>query len=470
MPTSLSRPMSREDAPSPSLDRRTDALDALALAGRDQPSARSDSLVVVNTTVSIRTACEVQVEVVRSRPPVRVRKPIASRLNALPLRQTPKRSMTRLIPLMADEGTAGQAGSPFAAEGFMEGLRLAGYLQPIDTSRKTIKGRFNHGLQKEEFKNNLDVFLDTQQLKARGEYMIRFKGTSADAHSPYVHLFVTSLPSSTSTFKGCPDSSSGADASLTTWTNIPTTTPAVSEWAAKARKFWPVRVQLEGPTKVDVVPTDTEATTGSRLRRRVRRDTFQREVDLDAVIRLREEAQAIELRDNTERNALRASVGDAAALTVDTSGRSSGRRKSAGDSSNGGGAAPKDDEPGPAPTTPTSPSVLDAVKILGESIAHDPRVQSLAETVSRSATGLREWFAARALPAPFEAEVEVAEEERERRKKEKREKKKREEDDQRRAEELLKLEEQELLCEREGRQKRREERRKRRAAEGGKRH
>ncbi|BGP46167.1 hypothetical protein JCM10450v2_002007 [Rhodotorula kratochvilovae] len=457
---SLSRPVFREDVASPSLDRgRTDGLDALALAGRDGPRSGSNSLALdgarLSVTTSMRVACEVQIEAVRSRPFVRLRK--TPSWLAPPARPTPKRSMTRLVPLTADDGAVTAEGKgPFEAEAFVRGLRMAGYLQPIDTSRKTIKGRFSHGLQKEEFKDNLDVFLEMQELKARGEYMVRFKGTAADAHSPYVHLFVTSLPASTSTVKAFPDSTTNADASLTTWTHIPTTAPAVSEWAAKARKFWPVRVQLEGPTAVDVVPVEADAAVADpRSRRRVRRDTFQREVDLDAEVKQREEAQAIELRDNTERNALRAS--EAAALTLDTSGRSSSRRKKAAASDD---APAQDSEPGPA--TPTSPSVLDAVKLLGESIAHDPRVQSLTETVTRSASGLREWFASRSLPAPFEAEVGDAEEERERRKKEKRRRKR---EEQRRAEEMLALEEEEMLREKEARRQRREERRRRRAAE-----
>lgn len=210
---------------------------------------------------------------------------------------------------------------------------------------------------------------------------------------------------------------------------------------------------------------DGDPAADPRLRRRVRRDTFQCDADLDAELKQREEKQAIELRDNTERNALR--LAESPALALDTSSLARRAKGSAAGDADAATPTKQQRDAQPSPSTPTGPSVLAAVKLLGESIVQDPRVQSLTETVSRGATGLREWFAARSLPAPFEAEIEDEEADRERRKRDK-ERRRRKREKRRRVEEGAQRggvdEEGELLREKEERRKRREERHRRRAA------
>lgn len=62
--------------------------------------------------------------------------------------------MTRMVPLSLDGADEGEK-NPFEEEAYVEGLRKAGYLEPLDVSRKAIKARFTHGLQKEEVRSEL---------------------------------------------------------------------------------------------------------------------------------------------------------------------------------------------------------------------------------------------------------------------------------------------------------------------------
>lgn len=100
-------------------------------------------------SVDLSVGCQVEILEVRTR--VRVRKATSSNCCRLapPARRAPKRSMTRMVPLGVD-GTVEEEKNPFDDGVYLEGLRMAGYLEPLDVSRKTIKSRFTHGLQKEE--------------------------------------------------------------------------------------------------------------------------------------------------------------------------------------------------------------------------------------------------------------------------------------------------------------------------------
>ena len=113
-------------------------------------------------------------------------------------RTNSKRSETRLVPLNTDlQINTNPLEHPF----FLRGLQSAGYLQPLDISRKTIQRRFMHALKKEEasrhidslscttekltsnlqFQANLEAFLEQHELKARGQFMVRFRGPATGA-------------------------------------------------------------------------------------------------------------------------------------------------------------------------------------------------------------------------------------------------------------------------------------------------
>ncbi|GAA5872492.1 hypothetical protein JCM3774_006837 [Rhodotorula dairenensis] len=321
-------------------------------------------------------------------------------------RSTPKRSQTRLVPLLTD---ANVNTNPLEAPRFLEGLKSAGYLQPLDVSRKAIKSRFMHGLKKEDFQANLEAFLEEHQLKARGEFMVRFRGSATEAHSPFVHLFATALPlTSANSCKVLPKGATSSSA--TTWTPLADTSEAgSSNWACKARRFWPVRVCLEGPEAATLLPAAATPSTDGRPARRKRRDTFQHEVDLDAEIREREKQEAFELLKNTDANAV--PLGGAASLQIRTTKLEAPATVSE--------EVSKNSEQAQSPSTPT---ILESVRQLGQSVAANwgPAVQQLPGAVNKSIHELRDWFAQRQLPSPFEAEVEAEEEARERRRREKR--------------------------------------------------
>ncbi|BGP22936.1 hypothetical protein JCM10295v2_001827 [Rhodotorula toruloides] len=400
--------------------------------------------------VELKAGCQIQVLKVRTI--VRVRRAISTSRLAPPARRVPKRSVTRLVPLRVDVG--GEEKNPFEEEAYVEGLRQAGYLEPLDVSRKAIKARFTRGLQKEEFKANLEAFLAQEELKALGDYMVRFKGTATQSWTPYVSLFTTSLPTSTSPRNVFPDSDTN---SLSTWTPLPASTEnsRTSEWACKARKFWPVRVVCEGPADTDIVP-DTAPEIPPPERRRRRRDTFQEEIDLDAELRERERAEAMELKTNTDLNSLTNS--QLVKLKVDT------------DVHNSKSRSEKDDAPRSVDSQLSTPTILASLQQLGYSVVATvtPAVQSLPGRIS----DIKEWFAHRQLPAPFSEDMEREEEELERRKKEKRRRRREKERRNREEEERAAAtgEEQaaeDLEREHEERRKRREERRRRQAEEEG---
>ncbi|GAA5978065.1 hypothetical protein JCM10908_004215 [Rhodotorula pacifica] len=371
----------------------------------------------VQASLSITEACQVQVLPVRPRLAWRRRlnRSATSSLLVPSGRPTPKRSQTRLVPLSAEQE---DGANPLEDPRFLQGLRSAGYLEPLDVSRKATKSRFMHGLKKEEFQANLDTFLEDQQLKARGEYMIRFRGTATETHSPFVHIFTTALPTSGESCKVFPETTTSSN--VTTWTALaPANGAGSAEWACKARKFWPVRVCLEAPEASAVVPAGGGgfAAFDGRAARRKRRDTFQREVDLDDEIREREKQEALELLKNTDANSV--SLGGSSSLKIRTTKLET--------NSSSGQAVPNGDEP----QSPSTPTILESVKQLGQSVAASvgPAVQQLPGAVNKSIGELREWFAQRQLPSPFEEEVEAEEERRHREKRRRRKERRRREEE-----------------------------------------
>ncbi|GAA5890397.1 hypothetical protein JCM6882_008823 [Rhodosporidiobolus microsporus] len=386
------------------------ALDALALAGHDGPPpsrSRSNSLIggdqaafgigaSMHVELTMAQACEVQIGA--SRPVIKVRKtaplssPSASRFTGG--RPIPKRAMTRMVPEEPRDGNR----NPLEEPGFAEGLRKAGYLSPIDTSRKAIKGRFVHGLEKEEFKAHLDVFLENKSLKPRGEYMVRFQGPAADVHSPFVHLFLTALPTDTSTSQLYADDAKKPDIS-TTWTHLPQESLDESHWACKAKRFWPVRVILEGPKATDIVPGTAPAEDDRRSRRRKRRDTFQREIDLDEVAKKQEAEEEKALKDNTHLNSLR--PGEPPNLKLDTSSKKSSKKS----------RQPVEEEQEQV-GSPSTPTILASAKQLGQSI-----VATVQPAVQHGIADLRNWWQQGQTAQADEPEyLEEDEEERQRRK------------------------------------------------------
>ncbi|GAA6001050.1 hypothetical protein JCM10207_007389 [Rhodosporidiobolus poonsookiae] len=382
--SSLSRAGFRDlDDPSAFEAREENALDALALAGQDGPPpsrSRSNSLVgpeppsaALQVTQTLKQACEVQV--LPNRPFVKARKTTSSstsvHLSASSSagRPTPKRAMTRMVPLEAvDEAE----GNPFEKKDFQVGLKKAGYTAPIDTSRKTIKGRFVHGLGKQDFKAHLASFLEQKGLKPRGEYMVRFQGPTTESHSPFVHLSVMSAPYDTSTVQIYAETDDAKKPELpTTWTYLPDSPSGESHWACKAKRFWPVRVCLQLPTEVDAVPA-AEGDEPHRPRRK-RRDTFQREIDIEVELKKREEEEARELKDNTRVNSLRLS--ETASLKINTS-----AKKDAGSSS-------KDREHDDA-QSPLTPTIIESAKQLGQSI-----VATIQPAVQTRLGELKSWWA-----------------------------------------------------------------------------
>jgi hypothetical protein len=82
-------------------------------------------------------------------------------------------------------------------------------------------------------------------------YSLRFR---TDVHSPFVHLYTTSLPSNHLTVKVYPsDSDPSHSESFTLWTHLRTIN-GTSHWSCRAPKFWPLRVVLAGPNEDDIIP------------------------------------------------------------------------------------------------------------------------------------------------------------------------------------------------------------------------
>ncbi|ORY55346.1 hypothetical protein BCR35DRAFT_335641, partial [Leucosporidium creatinivorum] len=282
------------------LSASADILSALSLEGRDVKASsragtpsplvwRSSSSQTTATivqqaqeTVVLTLKEAVEPRVLDVRPPCRVRRAGAPRFHSSPGSTASSSAQGRSDGLQVNKGDGSNGRSlraatlsplsisggggkaepeargaqhPFDEPRFAGGLMAAGYLEMFDISRKKIKTRFSHGLGKENFKDHLTTFLDTKDLKSRGEYMIRFVGQQ-DVHSPFVHIYTTTLLLDTSTVKTIPPTL-GASDTLTTWTHLRTINNA-SHWSAKKPKFWPLRVVLEGPSSTDIVPSADE--------------------------------------------------------------------------------------------------------------------------------------------------------------------------------------------------------------------
>ncbi|GAA6026929.1 hypothetical protein JCM8097_005971 [Rhodosporidiobolus ruineniae] len=451
------------------------------MSRRRSANSLSAQEALVDVEFTIKEGCEVQV--LPSRPILRIRRgpppsvlpsDSSSRLST-PLassagRPQPKRAMTRMVPV---EKTYEPNENPLEQSGFREGLLLAGYVAPIDTSRKAIKGRFQHGLEKQEFKAHLDAFLEEKNLKPLGAYMIRFQGPTAEAHSPFVHLFTTTLPSDTSTSQIFADGPDVQKPEIsTTWTCLPAESSAQQcTFACKAKRFWPVRVVLElssGSSTAE--PAQPAPPVDDRSRRRKRRDTFQSEVDLEDEIKKQEEREAKELKVNTELNSLRPA--DLAQLKVDTSAKppppssppsKRDRRKKERR------AEPEEQED--EVLSPLTPTILESAKQLGQSI-----VATVQPVVQTRLDGLKQWWAHREQQQVGEEDdlfdAEEEERERRRRRRERRERRKareareaQEREDRVETAEVNRMADEEEELERAARRKRRAERRARREAE-----
>lgn len=109
-----------------------------------------------DSTGTSREVFEVRTDGARPRP--RWRRP-ARNATVSDRHATTKRSQARLVPLLS---ATDANRNPLEAPGFLEGLKSAGYLQPLDVSRKAIKSRFTHGLKKEEVR-----FLTTHERYVR---------------------------------------------------------------------------------------------------------------------------------------------------------------------------------------------------------------------------------------------------------------------------------------------------------------
>ncbi|GAA5834798.1 hypothetical protein JCM3766R1_003243 [Sporobolomyces carnicolor] len=341
--------------------------------------------------------------------------------------------------------------NPLERPGFVRGLQCAGYLEPLDTSRNKVKQRFNHFLEKQRFKANLDAFLEHVEVERLGESMVRFVGTD-QPHSPYVGVYVKSriepIPpvkiyaATTETEVDTTRSSS------TEWTFVlaDDKDEDTSEWACKAKRFWPVRVRFEGSSSNRAAAAADEVLPRARPRGK-RRDTFRNEIDLDDELAKRErdeadqarraaEAERLEL--NTVKNSARPR--DSPAIEIDTKNTAPV-------------AVEEEEEPDKRPAvTPTTPTVLESARQLGYSIVASlpPSMQQLPTVMQNR---LKQWFEERK-GGEGQEEEEVEEywdSDEDRRRREKR----------RRRRERRKREEEEMEAERTAR---RQERRRRRAA------
>lgn len=113
-----------------------DAFPDVRLGGSDPPQ---------NTAASPVTAFQVQT--LQTRPRLSWCRRSCSAPAATSGRTDSKRSETRLVPLNTDLHINT---NPLEDPVFLRGLQSAGYLQPLDISRKTIQRRFMHALKKEE--------------------------------------------------------------------------------------------------------------------------------------------------------------------------------------------------------------------------------------------------------------------------------------------------------------------------------
>ncbi|GAA6011545.1 hypothetical protein JCM11491_004683 [Sporobolomyces phaffii] len=290
-------------------------------------------------------------------------------------------------------------GHPLANSAFLLGLKSAGYLEPLDTSRNKIKQRFNHFLEKQNFKANLYAFLEHTGVERLGESMVRFVGTE-EPHSPYVSVFVTSAIETTEAVKiyaAADPASASPDVgrASTRWTLVTAEPDASCEWACTAKRFWSVRVRFEGPTHAtsSASPAATATVTATRPRGK-RRDTFQREVDLDA------HEWKKRGDDDDDDDELRAKADDAVArLELNTARNSARPRDSVAIAIDTQNTAPiADDDYGHhhdnnnrEPRTPVTPTVLEAAKQLGTSIVASlpPSMQQLPTAMQHR---IKQWL------------------------------------------------------------------------------
>ncbi|GAA5904062.1 purine-nucleoside phosphorylase [Sporobolomyces salmoneus] len=297
-------------------------------------------------------------------------------------------------PLDPDENSITRDGSlvasscehPLSKSAFLVGLKWTGYLEPLDTSRNKIKQRYNHFLDKQHFKANLYAFLENAGVERLGESMVRFVGTK-EPHSPYVGVYIKSAIESRESVKiyasvepTNPDSSSSIRPSSTQWTFLLAEEDGMScEWACKAKRFWPVRVRFEGSNPPSSSTAVVPSAPPTRPRGK-RRDTFQREIDLDAELRRSEQTEEEEaqrekerLKLNTTKNSARPS--NSPAIEIDTKNTAPVE-------------PPLEERPQRTPTTPT---VLESAKQLRDSIVASlpPSMQQLPTVMQNR---LRQWF------------------------------------------------------------------------------
>ncbi|GAA5997449.1 hypothetical protein JCM5350_001914 [Sporobolomyces pararoseus] len=319
---------------------------------------------------------------------------------------------------------------PLSKPAFLLGLKWAGYLEPLDTSRNKIKQRYNHFLDKEQFKLNLAAFLENAGVEKLGESMVRFVGAE-EPHSPYVGVYVKSAIQGTEAVKiyaalepssnvAVPSNPTSINPSSTQWSFLLATDGNIScEWSCKAKRFWPVRVRFEGPANSQLVRLPLVPSAPPARPRGKRRDTFQHEIDLDDELKKRErkeEEEAFEekqrLKLNTTKNSARPS--NSPAILIDTK-----------------NTAPV--EPpleGKPLKTPTTPTVLESAKQLGQSIVASlpPSMQQLPTVMQNR---LKQWFDRPEMSggaADFDEEYDSEEERRRREKRRRRRERRRREE------------------------------------------
>ncbi|KAM0792483.1 hypothetical protein ACM66B_005156 [Microbotryomycetes sp. NB124-2] len=241
---------------------------------------------------------------------VKVKNAVAPRVTVRS-REAP-RERTEIRVLLAKDDSLAKAGGneeelptfpesrPFDDADAKLGLLSAGYLELFDVSRKKIKTRFVHGLEKLQFKVHLQAFLAQKIIKPTTEYMVRFVGKT-DVHSPFIHIFTSTLLEDSAALKVSPTDTEGAGSTL--WTYLRTSDTNQVHWSCKKTGFWPVRIVLEGPptlTYTAETASEHNSSFASRSRARSRdrsRDGRDDNDDDDAA-----ESPEVELRRNTRQN------------------------------------------------------------------------------------------------------------------------------------------------------------------------
>lgn len=204
--------------------------------------------------------------------------------------------------------------------------------------------------------------------------MIRFVGQQ-DVHSPFVHVYTTSLLSDVATIKIFPDNPDPSDLEgHTLWTHLRTVeVPSrASHWSCRKNKFWPLRVVLEGPTSTDIVPSADAPPSPIEERPRHRSSNRDRDRRSDDEAPLSPSTQS-----NTRANS--AFVNHPKRQVVEPPPV----------------PPPTLELPPPPPGTPAAagaaPTILASVKQLGVAVAHaiPPQVQT---TIQSQVAALRSWM------------------------------------------------------------------------------